>query len=143
MAEPKVGVSRKGEWMHYSVGALIEKDGKYLLIDRAKFPPGFAGVAGHIDEGEDEHTALEREVMEESGLKVESSNLLFEKELDWNECRRKINTHYWFLFECKASGEIKRNYDETNSIGWYTPKQIKKLNLEPVWKYWFKRLEII
>jgi 8-oxo-dGTP pyrophosphatase MutT (NUDIX family) len=143
MGNPKLGVSKKHEPMHYSVGALIKKNNKYLLIDRAKFPPGFAGIAGHIDEGENEYEALEREVKEESGLKLESSSLLFEKELDWNECRRGIKTHYWFLFECTVSGKIERNYAETNAIGWYTVDELKKLKLEPVWEYWFKELKII
>jgi 8-oxo-dGTP pyrophosphatase MutT (NUDIX family) len=143
MAEPKLGVSKKHEPMHYSVGALIKKNNKYLMIDRAKFPPGFAGVAGHVDDGENEHEALEREVQEESGLKLDSSSLLFEEELDWNECRRGVKTHNWFLFECAVSGTIKRNYGETKSIGWYNVDELKQLKLEPVWDYWFKKLKII
>lgn len=129
--------------MHYSVGAAIKKDGKYLLIDRANPPFGFAGVAGHIDEGEDKIQTLEREVKEESGLKVESYKLLFEQELDWNWCGKGANSHYWYLFDCKVSGELKRNYIETKSIRWYTPDEIKGLTLEPVWEYWFKKLKII
>ena len=54
MAKPKEGKTKDGTPMHFSVGALIERDGQYLLIDRAVPPFGFAGVAGHIDDGEDE-----------------------------------------------------------------------------------------
>ncbi len=31
-----------------SVGAIIEKDGKFLMIDRVNPPYGWAGVAGHV-----------------------------------------------------------------------------------------------
>ena len=52
MTTPKQGRAKNGQPMHYSVGALIKKEDKYLLIDRVKPPLGFAGLAGHIDEGE-------------------------------------------------------------------------------------------
>jgi len=67
MSEPKSGKSSKGKEMHYSVGALVKKEDKYLLIDRMNPPLGFAGLAGHIDEGEDAVNALKREV--EEGIK--------------------------------------------------------------------------
>ena len=51
MAKPKEEIKDENK-IHFSVGALIEKDNKYLLIDRATPPLGFAGIAGHIEEGE-------------------------------------------------------------------------------------------
>jgi len=140
---PKKGKSKKGKLMHYSVGALIKKDDKYLLIDRKKPPLGFAGLAGHIDEGEDEIKALKREVEEESGLEIENYKLLFEEELDWNWCSKGVKTHYWYLFQCKVRGKVKQNFKEAKSIKWYDKKEIKQLELEPVWKYWFCKLKII
>lgn len=129
--------------MHYSVGALIKKEEKYLLIDRVQPPFGFAGIAGHIDEGEDSEQALRREVEEESGLKIEELRLLFEEELNWNWCSKGVRIHYWYLYECEVSGEIKENFAETKSIGWYNTEEIKKLKLEPAWEYWFKKLKIV
>jgi 8-oxo-dGTP pyrophosphatase MutT (NUDIX family) len=143
MPNPKRGKTKDGQPMHYAVGALIKKGGKYLLIDRKKPPFGFASIAGHIDEGENEIESLKREVEEESGLKIENFKLLFEEELDWNWCREGINSHYWYLFDCQVSGDIKQNELETKSIAWYAPNEIKKLKLEPVWQYWFKKLKII
>lgn len=143
MGIPKVGLSIKKKEMHYSVGALIEMDGKYLLIDRAKPPFGFAGLAGHIDEGETEIEALIREVEEESGLKVEEYKLLFEEEVGWNVCNKGVTGHFWYLFKCEVSGEIKIDSEEEKSIGWYSKKEIKNLKLEPVWEYWFRKLVII
>lgn len=140
---PKQAKSKKGQPMHFSVGALIEKDGKYLLVDRAVPPLGFAGLAGHVDEGEEPLGAVKREVEEESGLKVKECQLIFEEELGWNWCARGITTHYWYLYACQTYGEIKQNKRETKSIGWYQPAQIKQLKLEPAWDYWFKKLKII
>lgn len=143
MGNPKIGLSKNGEKMHYSVGAIIERNCRYLLVDRAKTPLGFASIAGHIDENENKEDALVREVKEEGDLKVESYELISEEELDWNKCRRDTNVHYWYIFNCETSGEPKLNPLEAKSIGWYPPNQIRELTLEPVWEYWFKKLKVI
>jgi 8-oxo-dGTP pyrophosphatase MutT (NUDIX family) len=142
MANPKLGKSREGQSMHYSVGALIRRGDKYLLIERVKPPYGFAGVAGHVDEGESSEKALVREVLEESGFRVVGYKLLFEEELNWNWCRRGTQVHYWYLYECEVEGDIRENIGETKSIGWFSRSEIEGLEIEPVWRYWFKKLKI-
>lgn len=142
MIKHKEGIASNGELLHYSVGAVIEREGKYLLIDRVKPPLGFAGVAGHVDNGESPEEALIREVMEESGLKIQSFELLFEEEILWNSCGSG-HAHYWWLYECNTTRDLFWNEKETKSINWYTKEEIKNLTLEPVWEYWFKKLRII
>lgn len=143
MGVPKISKTSGGKIMHYSVGALIEHHGKYLLIDRVQPPYGFAGIAGHVDEGEDEETALIREVKEESGLIVKGYRLLFEEEVSNNICSKGITVHYWYLYECKVSGKMQQNTNETKSIGWYSKEELKRLKLEPVWQYWFRKLGLL
>lgn len=142
MPEPKKYV-KDGKEYHFTVGAVIKKDGRYLLIDRNIPPPGFASVAGHVDEGESPETALIREVEEESGFKVEKYHQVFEEFVDWNWCSRGVMGHYWHVYECEVSGEIKQNIIETKSISWYLPEEIKNLKLEQVWNYWFKKLNLV
>ncbi len=143
MGKPKEGKNINGEKMHYSVGAIIKKDNKYLLIERAVPPLGFAGIAGHIDEGESALQALKREIKEEGGIDAKNCELLFEEELDWNWCSKGVNAHYWHLFKCDVLGELTRSERETKSINWYSGEEIKELKLEPAWEYWFKKLNII
>jgi len=144
MPDPIISRSKKGLPMHYSVGAIIKNiDNKYLLIDRAKPPFGFACVAGHIDVGETKEQALIREVKEESGLTVTDFELLYEEELDFNTCRRGITVHNFSVFECQTKGEINQNILESKSIGWYDKDEIRKLILEPVWEYWFSKIGIL
>lgn len=143
MAEPEMGESQKGKQMHYSVGAVIEKEGKYLLIDRRKKPLGFACPAGHIDKGESPLNALFREVKEETSLDVLTAQLIFEEEVDNNVCSRGVGVHYWYVYKCTAKGEIHMDPEEAKKIGWYLPHDIRGLELEPVWNYWLKKLEVI
>lgn len=129
--------------MHKSVGAIIKKDNKYLMVDRLKPPFGFACLAGHVDEGETPEQALIREVKEESNLEVKKYKLLIHEFLEWNECSRGIMGHDWFVYECKVEGETKLKEDEAKKISWYSLEEIKKLNLEPAWKHWFEKLKIL
>ena len=141
---PKAKVTMlNGKIAHYSVGALIERNGVYLLLDRARPPYGFAAPAGHVDEGETEDEALIREVKEETGFNVDKYKLILEDEIDWVACNQGADFHYWYLYDCNISGIMKRNPEEAKSIGWYSRDEIKKLELESVWDYYFKKLGII
>ncbi len=142
MGNHKLGRTKNGKDMHYSVGALIKKDGKYFLIDRAIFPLGFAEVADHIDGDESPEEALKRELKEEVGLDLINHKLIFEEEVE-NTCSKGVDHHYWYVFECEVNGKVKRSERETHSASWYTQGQIRTLKLEPVWEYWFKKLGII
>ncbi len=141
--KPKLGKSSNGKEMHYSAGAILKKDGKYLLVDRLNPPLGFAGLAGHIEDGETPEQALFREVKEESNLDVKSYKLLFVQEIDGNVCSRGVPVHYWYFYECEVEGEIRFNSDESKSIDWYSKDELLKLNLEPIWAFWFKKLGIL
>ena len=147
MGKEEVGFATNGQLMHYSVGAIIKRDNKYLLIDRQKEPFGMAGIAGHVDMGEDEITALYREVREEAGLFVNKHEMLLKEEVFNNICSKGVDVHYWYLFQCEVLGNIIWNEGETKSIGWYKEEEIQHFyvvnRLEPVWEYWFKKLRII
>lgn len=142
-SQPSVGTARDGSTMHYTVGAVIEQDGRYLLIERAEFPPGFAGPAGHVDLGEDPLPAMIREVTEEVGLHVTSSEVLFDEEVPNNPCGYGITTHHWVLYRVQTSGDLHVDKHEAKSFGWFTPAQLAELQLETVWEYWFKKLGIL
>ncbi|OGM76683.1 hypothetical protein A2210_01515 [Candidatus Woesebacteria bacterium RIFOXYA1_FULL_40_18] len=147
-----------------SVGMLIWKDGKLLLIERKLFPFGFAPPAGHIDDKGSFENAAKEEVQEEVGLNLIKLKLLTEGKKN-NKCRREGGSwHYWKIYEVKANGELKPSHDETKQAGWYDKDDIKKLanktrlylegriledkwqespGLESVWYEWFKELGII
>lgn len=126
-----------------SAGVIIIKNKKILLIDRANFPFGWACPAGHIDKNEVPEKAITREVKEETGLIVKKLKLLLQKNKAKNQCSYGTKFHDWWVFECQYEGELKIDKKEAKRFNWFEPKEIKKLQLEPIWKIWFKELKII
>jgi 8-oxo-dGTP diphosphatase len=143
MAKPKQGKAKSGETMHYSAGIIIKKDNKYLLIDRAIFPPGFASPAGHVDENETPEESAKREVKEETGLEAKKLKLLIHEEVPGNICHHGIRVHEWFVYEAEFEGELKISKGEAKSWGWYSPEEMKSIQMEEIWDYWFKKLGVL
>ncbi|MFH1648905.1 MAG: NUDIX hydrolase [Patescibacteria group bacterium] len=147
-----------------SVGVLVWQGDKLLLIERKKPPFGFAPPAGHIDDKGNYINAAKEELEEETGLVSIKLTLLVEGRKD-NSCRRIGGSwHYWKVYDAEVKGELKPNEDETKQAGWYSKKQMEGLQkraddylnkkiseseweispgIEPVWKEWFKELDII
>lgn len=110
-----------------SVGVLAWKDGKLLLIERARFPVGFAVPAGHVDGDDTFEIAAERELKEEVGLDATNLNLILEERKE-NQCRREGGSwHYWKLYSADVSGDIHPSIEETKKVGWYSVDEIKRL----------------
>lgn len=110
-----------------SVGMLIWKNDKLLLIERKKFPFGFAIPAGHVDDHGSFEDAAKDEVEEEVGLEVTNIKLITEGRRE-NVCRRPGGTwHYWKLYETEVQGDLKPSQDETKKAGWYTKDEIREM----------------
>jgi len=141
MSKPKLGTSKHGKLKHYAVGAIIKKDDKYLLIDRATIPYGWAAPAGHVEEGKTFEEALYQKILAETGREIINKKLLVEEEIPWNTCSHNIDCHHWKLYEVTLEeGKIIIDFEGAKSFGWYSSEEIKKLKLERVWKYWFEGL---
>lgn len=143
---------------------LVWRDEKLLLIERARFPFGFAIPAGHVDGDPTYEDSAKRELQEEVGLESEALELVAEGRKE-NVCRREDGTwHYWKIYRVASTGDLIRSEDETKQAGWYTRDQIKALarrtekyndkeipeeewekdpGLEPVIYEWLKELEIL
>jgi 8-oxo-dGTP pyrophosphatase MutT (NUDIX family) len=128
--------------MHKSVGVVIKnKKEEILMIERVKFPFGWACPAGHIDDGEKPEVALLREVREEIGLEIENIKLLIHEFVDWNKCSRGVVGHDWYLFEAQFSkGDLVIEQKEVKNFQWVSQNKLKNLQLEEVWKMWFEHL---
>lgn len=147
-----------------SVGMLVWQEGKLLLIERRKPPFGFAPPAGHVNGKGSYENAAGEELEEEVGLTLTKITLIAEGRKD-NPCRREGGAwHYWKIFKVETKGKLKPSRNETKQVGWFSKKRIKVLakrtkdylsgkideqewedspGIEPVWREWFKKLDII
>ena len=112
-----------------AVSGAIFRDGKVLLVRRARSPgKGFYSLpGGRVEFGESLHTALHREVDEETGLKIEIVGFT-----GWREVLPTANGggHYLimsFAARC-AAREVVLN-DEHDDFKWLAPDAIGDLRV--------------
>ncbi|MBU2028666.1 NUDIX hydrolase [Patescibacteria group bacterium] len=129
--------------MHRSVAAVIRnKDGEILMLDRVNPPFGWACPAGHANEEENPEQAMIREVKEEVNVDVKKYKLLHHEFIEWNECKKGVKGHDFFVYEITEwKGDVKSNYEAKN-IKWISEEEIQGMAFEPVWEYFIKKLNL-
>lgn len=105
---------------HWTVGALIERDGKFLIMLKKTWPYLWDMIAGHLTTGEDPAAAVVREVSEETGLRFVEPSRVFQGEIFPEPCRRGVNIHEWYLFRGTADGEVRPDPREVAELRWVT-----------------------
>ena len=112
-----------------AVSAAIFRDGKILLVRRAKSPArGFYSLpGGRVEFGETLHAALHREVAEETALKIEIVDLAA-----WREVVPETvgGGHYLIMsFAARwSAGEPVLN-DELDDYKWLAPDALGELKI--------------
>ena len=113
-----------------AVSAVIFRDGKLLLLRRAKSPGhGFWSLpGGRVEFGESLHTALAREVDEEAGLKIEIVALA-----GWREVLPSTGGsggHYLIMsFAARWKANDVRLNEEHDDFKWVEPGRFGDLKL--------------
>jgi ADP-ribose pyrophosphatase YjhB (NUDIX family) len=107
-----------------SVGVIVWREEKLLLIERAKPPYGWAPPAGHVDMGEFPEEAAKRGLLEETGLSAFQTSLVHTNTY-LNKCRRPGGSyHMWNVFQAWVMGKERRSTSETKSLRWVTVEEL-------------------
>jgi len=104
------------------VGGVIEKDGKYLLVQEAqqKAYGKWNIPAGHLDPNETIFDGAKREIKEESGFNVELTGVC-----QIGNQKLTNDTFVSVVFSTKiVSGEIKFDPNELLDVKWFTYEEI-------------------
>ncbi len=122
---------KNGQRFRIAVRGLIEKSGKYLLLERAKPARGEMGYwelpGGGLDFGESPEAALRREIDEETGLTVE----ICEPLRIWHHLRGDSVQIIGMTSRCKwLSGDVRLS-DEHLDYAWLTLDQIRQKKIFP------------
>lgn len=131
MAKKQIQNSRFG------VYSVLSYKKKFILIQKGKGP--FKGrwdlPGGKMDFGEAPRKALEREIMEETGLKIKSAELVTVTGYTYVTKKESFH-HTGVIFNCEARDikKLKREPDGFDSSGAeiFTGKELRKLKLTPL-----------
>lgn len=117
-----------------SVGVIItDENDEYLLLERARYPFGFAPPAGHVDEHGSILRAATTEVYEELGVQLDSNILeaLITDRHITNVCRRPGGDyHRWTIYRARvmrSDCQLQPSSAETNGAGWYNATELREL----------------
>ena len=114
-----------------SVGAVVTNDrGEILLLDHVLRPAGGWGIpGGFMNHGEQPEETARREIMEETGLRIENTEIIR---------ARTINRHIEILVRAEANGEPAVKSREIKAAGWFTldrmPAGISRIHKELIEK---------
>ncbi len=115
------------------VGAIIEDNGRVLLVKEAKkIARGLWNQpAGRLDKGEDIIKAVKREIKEETGLNFNPKKVLgIYSEVRKDHPILKTDIHpVKIIFSGEIVGDIKINFnpDEIMEAKWFTMKELEKI----------------
>lgn len=109
------------------VKALITRNGK-VLLGRKREEPGhpisgqFHFLGGHVHHGEDLDGALEREVMEETGLTVEAEEVIDVSTFSWqpDDDRNALQV----LYHCTVEDGTATAQDDLAEVRWVEPEEV-------------------
>ena len=103
-----------------AVIVLVRKEGKALLARNARFPPGgrFGLLAGFVEAGETLEEAAAREVLEESGLRIEALRYVSSQPWPFPDSLMLAFTAEW------AGGEARPDGREIAELRWCGPDEM-------------------
>ncbi|MFV0485142.1 MAG: NUDIX domain-containing protein [Candidatus Saccharimonadales bacterium] len=115
---------------HIIVGALIEKDGKYLLVQelKKKCYMQWNLPLGHLDAGETVTEGAMRETKEETGYDVKLTKLI-DIQNHYGE-DSYVFVKFTYLGEIIGGDPSEIQTDEINDVKWFTHDELKSMHEE-------------
>lgn len=124
-----------------AVGSVVFKDNRILLVKR-KNPPAknlWAIPGGKIKPGERMQEAAEREIFEETGLKIKAGEPVFSFDVIEHDGDGNIQFHYVIvdLMADYLSGELKAS-DDASEACWITRQELSSLSINKMTRFLLK-----
>lgn len=118
-----------------SVGAVVFKEGRVLLVQRAQ-PPArgqWAIPGGRIGLGETLRQAAEREVLEETGIVITAREPIYTFDLVERDQQGRVCFHYVIvdLAADYVEGEVLPG-DDAADARWVAPEELYRMDVNPI-----------
>ncbi len=115
------------------VGGIVRHDGRLLLVRRGQEPARgtWSVPGGRVEPGESDQQATAREVLEETGLRVEVGDLVGTAERDAPSGGvYVIRDHACRLAPGVAPDDVRAG-DDADDAGWFTDDEVGLLDCSP------------
>ena len=121
------------QWPKLGVSASIWRDGKVLLVQRAKPPAGiWAFPGGHVEAGERLEEAAARELFEETGMTARFQGLLGLYDVIRRDASGLLTVHYVIASYLGIAGpEEPVAASDAAAVAWVDPDRLAGLSLAP------------
>ncbi len=120
-------MSEPEERVQHGVVAIIEREGRWLMIRRAEgvIAPGYwCFPGGGVEAGETAEQAVVREIHEEIGLDVRPDQVIFR----WQRPDGKLILQWWRVSLLNEQQEPRPSAHEVAEIRWVTLAELKTLH---------------
>lgn len=121
------------QWPKLGVSASVWRDGKVLLVERAKPPAGiWAFPGGHVEAGETLVEAAARELFEETGMTAEFRGLLGLYDVIRRDANGLLSVHYVIASYLGIAGpEEPVAASDAAAVTWADPDRLSGFTLAP------------
>ena len=116
------------------VGGLVFERGNVLLVRRGSHPAKgyWSNPGGKVAHGESLIEAVEREMLEETGLRVRVGPLVEVYERLPRRGAGGMDDHFVVLdYLCEATGGLLRAGDDAEAAGWFAVSELGELHMTP------------
>lgn len=120
------------QWPRLGVGALVVRDDAILLVQRAQEPSRgeWAIPGGKVHPGETLRSAVEREILEETGVTIEAGEFAWQFELIQRHANGEVQYHYVVLdFHARYLAGEPQAADDALAARWVGFKELGALDL--------------
>ncbi len=116
------------------VGAVVRRDGRILLVKRAR--PPHAGLwaipGGRVRWGETLQAAAERESLEETGVRIRAGDPVHAFDLVERDGKGRVTRHYVVIdLAAEYLGGEPRAGSDAADAGWFSDAELAALPLNP------------
>ena len=121
------------QWPKLGVSASVWRDGKVLLVQRAKPPVGiWAFPGGHVEPGERLEEAVARELFEETGMTAQFRGLLGLYDVIRRNEAGIVSVHYVIASYLGVAGpEEPKAASDAAAVTWADPDRLAGFSLAP------------
>lgn len=121
------------QWPKLGVSASVWREGKVLLVQRAKPPLGiWAFPGGHVEPGERLEEAAARELREETGLSARFQGLVGLYDVIRRDASGLLTVHYVIACYLGIAGEGEPvAASDAAAVAWVEPERLEGFTLAP------------